>query len=1065
MGLFQQSVLNKYLEELDEGKVQNAYKRFKAFFHNPEIQENIRQSKEEQFQEGFLTALFVNVLGYTINPNQSFNLTTEFKNLRGAKKADGAILRDSKALGVIELKSTKTKNLEAIRQQAFDYKANHVGCVYVITSNFEKVRFYINNAVDYEEFDLFGSPQIELFSSSFNRFKLLYLCLSKESLLRNIPLKIKEASIQEEESITKKFYGDYSLFKRELYRDLVRKNMNNSELRELAEKSIKKTLFKKSQKLIDRFLFIFFAEDRGLLPPNTISKVLDEWETLKEMDEYTHLYNRYKKYFGYLDTGREGKDFEVFAYNGGLFEPDAILDSIEIDDELLFKHTSKLSKYDFKTDVDVNILGHIFENSLNEIESINAEIEGIEFEKQKAKRKKEGIFYTPKYITKYIVDDTVGKLCEEKKKELGVLEEEYLKSSKGRKKETIQDLNKKLEQYREWLLDITICDPACGSGAFLHQALDFLVKEHRYIGELQAKLFGKPYVFHDFENHILERNIYGVDINEESVEIAKLSLWLHTAQKGRKLTTLSNNIKCGNSLINSATLAGEKAFKWEKEFPEVFANNGFDVVIGNPPYVRQELVKEYSNFLERNFFSFSGKADLYVYFYEQGVNLLKEKGIISLISSGKFFEASYGKPLLDFLVKSIQIIEVINFGDLEIFQGISAYPLIFTAQKSADLNKNYTFNYSYVPKLEFNLIEEVINDLPDNKISYSDFIQNDYKFYSKETSHLISTIQADSKNLRDINCLPLVGVKTGFNDGFITENKTSACVSQYIFGKNLKRYLAPQGDTNIIFPYKKNNSKYELVTIDELENVREQLESNKEKLTSRAIIKDGVVNNTKKWYEYQQINRTLDFNYEYIVYPNVSLGSNFTLSRGNVIDMTGFIIPSNDKSLLAILNSKLVRFLMGLWAITRRGGYHEYKVQYLEKIPIKEFDDSTKKTIIGLVDKIFQDSNEYERLRIRFLDFLMASLSISEVQRKLQSWHKLKFGEFIKELNKVIKKTGGEKLSKKDEIEWMELFEDYKHQAQQFQSEIDKTDKEIDRMVYELYELTEEEIELVENSL
>lgn len=154
MALFQKSVLSKYLKTLDDKKVNEAYQKFTAFFHNPTIIQNIRDDKEEQFQYGFLQKLFDEVLDYTINPNIDFNLSTEFKNLRGAKKADGAILKGGKAVGVIELKSTKTKELAKITDQAFGYKNNHPTCVYVVTSNFEKLRFYINDAVDYLDFDL-----------------------------------------------------------------------------------------------------------------------------------------------------------------------------------------------------------------------------------------------------------------------------------------------------------------------------------------------------------------------------------------------------------------------------------------------------------------------------------------------------------------------------------------------------------------------------------------------------------------------------------------------------------------------------------------------------------------------------------------------------------------------------------------------------------------------------------------------------------------------------------------------------------------------------------------------
>ena len=454
------------------------YKKYRTYFQNSTIQENIRKGNEEQFQATFLIELFVKVFGYTINPNPDFNLTTEYKNQTGAGKADGAILNKGNAIGVIELKGTNTKDLESIRKQAFDYKANQKYCVYVITSNFEKLRFYINDATEFLEFNLF-----EL---SLQEFQLLYLCLEKDNILNNLPLTIKEASLVEEEKITKQFYNDYSVFKRELYRDLVKRNAKRikqnasttgEEALKVLEKNVKLSLFKKSQKLIDRFLFIFFAEDRDLLPPNSTLQILEKWKADVDFGDERPLYNLFKQYFHFLDTGRKGSTSraEIYAYNGGLFQPDTVLDELEIDDDFLYKHTKKLANYDFSSQVDVNILGHIFENSLNEIESVNAEIEGGDFDKQKSKRKKDGVFYTPKYITKYIVENTVGTLCQEKKEALGFKEEEYFKGRKNRKTNTLEHLITILDTYRDWLLQLTICDPACGSGAFLNQALDFLI--------------------------------------------------------------------------------------------------------------------------------------------------------------------------------------------------------------------------------------------------------------------------------------------------------------------------------------------------------------------------------------------------------------------------------------------------------------------------------------------------------------------------------------------------------------------------------------------------------------
>ncbi|WP_051929404.1 TaqI-like C-terminal specificity domain-containing protein [Flavobacterium sp. 83] len=568
MPLFQNSVVTKQLQSQDKIKLVAQWNVFKEHFHNPTIQDNIRSSKEEQYQGEFLIDLFVNVLGYTKNPTPNYNLTTEYKNVKDSKKADGAILIKDKVTAVIELKGTNTTDLNKIEVQAFGYKNNQPDCVYVITANFEKLRFYIDNATEYVEFNLF--------SLTLKEFELLYLCLAYENIANDIPKKLKEQSLSQEKDITKKLYSDYSLFKRELHQDLVKQNPDFDALE----------LFQKSQKLLDRFLFIFFAEDRNLLPTNLIFRINQEWRQLQEMRMNISLYDRYKIYFNDLNQGAkvvlpafsetrtaQKEEHQIFAYNGGLFHPDAILDHIKIDDELLYKHTQRLSNYDFQSEVDVNILGHIFENSLNELDEITNATMGLNpLAREQTKRKKDGVFYTPKYITKYIVDNTVGKLCIDKKAELKIIEEDYV-SNNGLKriaKKIKQPLLEKLNAYRNWLLQITICDPACGSGAFLNQALEFLIAEHGYIDELQAKLFGDAMVLSDVEKSILENNLFGVDLNEESVEIAKLSLWLRTAQPNRKLNDLNSNIKCGNSLIDDETIAGDKAFNWQTAFPKIF---------------------------------------------------------------------------------------------------------------------------------------------------------------------------------------------------------------------------------------------------------------------------------------------------------------------------------------------------------------------------------------------------------------------------------------------------------------------------------------------------------------
>ena len=1085
MALFQASVLNKYLNAQDQKPVAKAYKAYTAYFLNPVIQENIRKSKEEQFQATFLNELFVSILGYTLNPNPNYNLTTEFKNEKNNRKADGAILKKGSASGVIELKGTNTKDLESIRRQAFDYKANQKGCVYVITSNFEKLRFYINDATEFEEFNLF-----EL---TLERFTLLYLCLQHDNLMSDLPLKVKEASIAEEEKITKEFYKDYSVFKRELFRDLVKRNVKRirsnrqSELEdattaELTEeeraertrlqKNIKLTLFKKSQKLIDRFLFIFFAEDRGLLPPNWTLTILDEYKQLQTLAVDVPVYDRFKLHFNYLDQGRKGGtgQDEIYAYNGGLFKPDAILDQLVIDDKLLLKYTRKLANYDFASQVDVNILGHIFENSLNEIESVNAEIEGDTFDKQTSKRKKDGVFYTPKYITKYIVENTVGKLCEEKKAELGFEEAEYFKSRKGRNKDTLKKLVAILDDYREWLLQITICDPACGSGAFLNQALDFLIKEHRYIDELKAKVLGGGLVFADIENTILENNIYGVDLNEESVEIAKLSLWLRTAQPRRKLNDLSSNIKCGNSLIDSKAVAGDKAFKWETQFPTVFEKGGFDVVIGNPPYVQSHsITKEAKAFLYKNYKSSEYQINLYTIFIEKIFNLLNIKGQYSVIIPNYWISTKYDSKFRKLIFFENWCREILN--TYEVFEDVIVDTLILTGVK--------TLEVKYPKETKIKAISKSLKTHKERwlAIDTKDFFFNKaYQIKQPESDIYISfeekIILNEDKTLGDF-----IFFKKG--------------MQPYEKGKGIPSQTREMMNSKIYHSNKKIDNTYKL------------------------LLKAG---NIQKYYlagnsGYIKYGKNLAAKRSLSIFCGERILMNRILSR-NTIDALHIsedeIINNSDvfnlipkdksismKALLALVVSKLCSSFFRSENINlSRKAYPKLNVGTLERFPVSEAFLQNQDLLTEKVEEIVSTLNSFNSIKSKFQTFFSSQYKLEKVSRKLESWHELEFGEFIKELNKSIKannklrqKTAAATVSssavenrsapdshrdenyvevpaltKKDEFEWMSLFEENKKKAQDLQTQINQTEHEIDQMVYELYGLTEEEIRIVENS-
>ena len=193
------------------------------------------------------------------------------------------------------------------------------------------------------------------------------------------------------------------------------------------------------------------------------------------------------------------------------------------------------------------------------------------------------------------------------------------------------------------LATIKLLDPACGSGAFLIEAFEQLYNAYQQSNDRLEELRGTRTLF-DLDRHILQHNLYGVDLNEEAIEIGRLSLWIKTAQRGKALTSLDHSIRVGNSIIADQAVH-PRAFDWRATFPEVFEQGGFDVVVGNPPYVRQEWISPYKPYLQTAFKSFHGTADLYVYFYELGMHVLRPGGRLSFVVTNKWLKAAYGEPL------------------------------------------------------------------------------------------------------------------------------------------------------------------------------------------------------------------------------------------------------------------------------------------------------------------------------------------------------------------------------------------------------------------------------------
>ena len=1055
MSLFQNSVLRLAIENLDLERVTKAFARYQTSFL-PKI-ENIKKSKEEQYQYGFFQDLFVDVFSYVLNPSPDFNLTTEFKNLSDSKKVDGAVLVNGEVIAVIELKSTKTKSMQNIVNQAFNYKNNHPTCKYVITSNFEKLRFYIEHSNEFEEFNLF--------TLTLEKFTLLYLLLNVKDMLSLKALEVKKASKLKDEQISNELYKKYSQLRLDLFHNIKENNAQEPLL-----------LLNLTQKILDRMIFIFFGEDRGILKPNTIQAIVDHH---KDDIEDRSLYHFYKIYFKGINRGN--KKLDIPEYNGGLFACDDVLDALVIDDDVLNALPLQLSAYDFNSDIDVDILGHIFENSLSDLEEIKASIEESDFDKSKTKRNKDGVFYTPEYITKYIVENTLGKLCTEKREALGLENIDVLipKNPKKLNKGELK-IKEALETYRAYLLELKIVDPACGSGAFLNQALNFLIFEHECIDENEKTLMGGNVLgLFDVKKEILEHNLFGVDINEESVEIAKLSLWLRTVERGRKLNKLANNIKVGNSLINDKSVV-DNAFVWEDEFPEVFAKGGFDVVIGNPPYIRAQSLKSYaqeeSTYYESVYQSAVGNYDIYVLFIEKSFWLLNQYGRLSYILPNKFLVAGFGKGIRQFAIENKAIESIVHFGSEMVFHDASAYTCILTIS-----HQNKTINFKALKPIE--LFEEFIYD----SIAYTELSSDNWTLGNRKIINIIKKMNEQPLQVKNKFEKIFQGLKTGSDNIFIMQGKVIDGIF-HGYSDSLKKYVTIEskliqpllkGDDIDRYKYVANSYfaffPYEMIGEKTIPMMEETIKVNYPKaylyimensLNLRKREK-GKFDNDKEWFLYSRNQGINYFNQPKIVFQEMGNNSkmSYDLNGYCVIRQYSMIKRSDTlesyKYFLSIFNSNLMWFYIKNTSTELRGGYFMYQTKYLEPFPLPILNKlEDQEPFIEKADQMLALNKAFQTKKEKFLNRLKTNLELEKLSKKLEAFYDYSFQDLLKELKK---KKVVLNLNNQDEGE--DYFNNYQKELLELKAQTDKTDKEIDAMVYELYGLSDEEIKIVEGAL
>ncbi len=613
-----------------------------------------RKYNEEATKKDFILPLF-RILGWDVD--NSNEVSPEDKV--STKRVDYAFKIDGIPKFYLEAKPLD-ENLDNYRekngirttfaQQAIKY-AYYKGCTWAILTNFSEIRVYDAWTKDTVSGFRFAM-RIDNFINDFDNG--LYL-ISREAFEQGL-LDHKYSTKSRKKPINDQLLSDFTNFRAILSKDVY--NLNKS--KNLTEEELDEAI----QRLFDRFIFIRNCEDKEL-EPNELLSTLRQW---KENKKGT-LISKIRELFIYFDD----------TYDSSIFSKH-LCDEINISDSVLSQVLDGLYttedhsiQYDFSL-IDADVLGNIYEQYLGHI--LKKTSKRTKLTESKAKKKEEGIYYTPNYIVDYIVRNTVGELIKNKK----------------------VDVSK-----------IRVLDPACGSGSFLIKTFDLLNDYYsKKLDYNQDKLdLSGTGTTYSTKLSIVKDNLFGVDLDKQAVDIAQLNLLLKVAEKKRRLPILQQNIKNGNSLIDDPNIAGDKAFDWNKEFTDILSEGGFDVIVGNPPYFKifeNDPINKTENYKEIK----SGMMNASAVFINRSLKLIKDGGYLGMIVPKMLsFTESWDK-IRHKILNKYKILYVIDCG--KAFKGVLLEQIIFILKKEKPSNNNKIT----VGKLDSHIIKETAKVLQKN---------------------------------------------------------------------------------------------------------------------------------------------------------------------------------------------------------------------------------------------------------------------------------------------------------------------------------------------------------------
>lgn len=1039
--IFNRKYLNEHLNKFNINTIPNLensiniIKKWKISLEN----KNLDKTKEVSVQGLFLTHIFRDILGYSdMVSSETWNLTIEKKTQHDMTVADGALgfftskTEDTKV--VIELKDAKTeldrKQNRLIPyspvEQAFGYQAKYRDCRWIIVSNIREIRLYNSKTMTSYESFLVENLVDEM------EFKKFYFLLNRKHLIseghqNSLIDTIYINNEIEEKEITNEFYKLYKNIRVNLHKHLIENNKNLNEL----------LLLEKTQKILDRLIFIRFSEDSNLLPKKTFQTIVKYANESFSRSE-TKIWDGLKDLFESVDKGNERKGINHF--NGGLFRFDSVLDTLIIKDSI-FSEIEKILNYDFKSEVDVNLLGHIFEQSISDLEEIKAELNNEIIDKKKSKRKQHGVFYTPQFITSFLVrkvidDWLMRKRIELREDDLNPLTDEdykeYYKKLSNKRVKKITNVEKHItfyEQLQDALRNIKILDPSCGSGAFLNAAFDYLIIVSSELNRILEHLSGEQSLF-NLDNHILKHNLYGVDLNKESVEITKLSLWIKTASANDPLTTLDDNIKFGNSLISDKQY-DLNGFDWNEEFKDVFSTGGFDIILGNPPYVyaREKITEIQKDYYLNNYISAQYQINTFPLFIEKSINLLKDNGLIGFIVPDTLLKLSAISELRKFMLETGSMDTIVQLLGKS-FEDAGVETVAFIYNKSIYNNLTRTAKFLNAKNLnsDFQLI--------DNSNWSND---DEYRF-------LISIDNQSNTIIDKLNNTQYV-----IDDRFDVKSGLKA----YEAGKgNPKQSKEDVKERPYDFDYKYDDFTFKY-------------------LDGKDLIFYSI-NWDNKWLKYGE-NLAAPRSFDIFSNPRIlireitadfprSFVTTYTEDTFlNNLSLINVLHKENNKNelkiLLMYLSSELYAFYFNKTnPKSERKLFPKLILKDLKKFPFVIPDNF--EPYINLMDTLLTLHEErYSKINM-FLNRLNTRLGLKKPSKKLLDFYKLNFNELLLELkkNKVT-------LSLSEEDEWEKYFNDYKNEIDLNINKSTELFKTLDNYVYELFKITHDEIDFIKNDM